>query len=296
MLKKLRDILIAIEKIPNIDRLLSEKSLVAQQITQKQVFYQLLTLRNSNITPPPIKDAGFSVFSQFDEDGIILYIFAMIGFTNKYCLDIAFANPNGANTTNLLLNWGFNGLLVCGDEKEKVFSENYFKSNHSTWLLPPKIVNSWVTVDNIKDTLLQNYVPTVIDFFSLDIDGVDYYILQEVLKTIQPRVVVVESQNVWKTERSVTVRYSSDFNRFNTHEDYHGASIPAFVKLMKANDYKLVAYNKYGFNLFFIKESLGGDYLPEIKASDCIENLPSYYIDELDKRRKEIENLDWVEV
>ena len=294
MLKKVKNLLSIIRKIPNIERLLTEKPLDTQQIIQKQIFYQLQAVKNCNT--PPIKDAGFSVFSQFDEDGILLYIFAKIGFTNKYCLDIAFANPDGANTTNLLLNWGFNGLLICGDEKERLFSENYFKSNRNTWLLPPRIVNSWVTMENIKDTLLQNHVPNIIDFFSLDMDGVDYYILQEVLKIVQPRVIVVESQNVWKTERSVTVRYSNDFNRFNTHEDYCGASIPAFVKLMKANNYKLVACNKYGFNLFFIKENLGGDYLPEIKANDCIANLPSYYIDELDKRRKEIENLDWVEV
>jgi len=295
MIRKIRNILSIIKEIPNIERLLTEKPLVAQQVIQKQIFYQFLTLKNSNITPS-LKDAGFSVYSQFDEDGILLYIFAIIGFTNKYCLDIAFANPDGANTTNLLLNWGFNGLLICGDEKERLFSENYFKSNPNTWLLPPKIINSWVSVENIKDTLLQNHVPSVIDFFSLDMDGVDYYILQGALKTVQPRVIVVESLNIWKTERSVTVRYSNDFNRFNIHEDYFGASIPAFIKLMKANNYKLVACNKYGFNLFFIKEDLGGDYLPEISANDCFANLPSYYIDELDKRKKEIENLDWVEV
>jgi len=294
MLKKIRNILSNIRSIPNIKGLLSGKPLVTQQIIQKQIFYQLLTIKDSNI--PPINDAGFSVFSQFDEDGILLYIFAITGFTNKYCLDIAFAKPKGANTTNLLLNWGFNGLLICGNEKEKMFSENYFKSNHNTWLLPPKIVNSWITKENIKDILLQNHVPNVIDFFSLDMDGVDYYILQEVLKTLQPRVIVVEAQNIWKTLRSVTVRYSNDFNRFNIHEDYFGASIPAFVKLMKDNKYKLVACNKYGFNLFFVKDNLGGNSLPEIKADDCIANLPNYYIDELDKRRNEIENLDWVEV
>ena len=239
---------------------------------------------------------GFSVFSQFDEDGIILSIFAIIGFSNKFCMDIAFANPVGANTTNLLLNWGFNGLLICGDEKEREVSLSFFKSSHNTWLLSPRIVNSWVTAENIKETLFQNHVSKEIDFFSLDMDGVDYYVLREVLKVVQPRLIVVEAQNIWKTDRSVTVRYSSDFNRFNIHEDYCGASIPAFVKLMKENSYKLVACNKYGFNLFFLKENLGGDYLPEIKPEDCIKDLPDYYIEELDKRRKEVEHLDWVEV
>ena len=263
------------------------------QIAQKSLFCQIQNCIN---TPPLIKDFGFRVFSQFDEDGIIMYLFAVIGFTNKYCLDIAFFNPIGANTTNLLLNWAFGGLLICGKEKEKLVSQDFFKSDYNTWHVPPKIINNWVTAENIKDILSQNKVPKEIDFFSLDIDGVDYYILQEVLKVIQPRVVVVEAHNVWGAEKSVTVRYSADFNRFNIHKDYCGASIPAFIKIMKANKYKLVACNKYGFNIFFIKENIDRGHLPEIKAEDCFANLPNYYIEELDKRRKEVEHLDWIEV
>ena len=289
MLLKIKKIIQNIFRITKLEDKMSEQ----QQTLQKIFFFQCKVSPSPNLH---IKDHGFSVFSQFDEDGIILYIFSIIGFTNKYCLDIAFANPVGANTTNLLLNWGFNGLLVCGDEKERMSSTLFFKSNHNTWLLPPKIINSWITAENIADTLLQNHVPKEIDFFSLDMDGVDYYILREILKVIQPRLIVVEAQNIWKTEKSVTVRYNSDFNRFKFHEDYCGASIPAFVKLMKENNYKLVAYNKYGFNIFFIKENIGEEYLPEINTEDCFANLPNYYIEELDKRRREVEHLDWIEV
>jgi hypothetical protein len=297
MISKLKGLAHNIHKITDIEKHLQEQLMITQansQIIQKQIFCQLQSERIKRT--PPIKDIGFSLFSQFDEDGIILCIFALVGFTNKFCLDIAFANPFGANTTNLLLNWGFHGLLICGDENERIYSETFFKNNRSTWLLPPKIIDKWVTIENIKDILLQNNVPRVIDFFSLDMDGVDYYICQEVLKTIQPRVMVVEAHSIWKTERSVTVRYSSDFNRFKIHKDYCSASIPAFVKLMKINGYKLVACNKYSFNLFFIKENEDEDLLPEIKAEDCIARLPSYYIVELDRRRKDVENLDWVEV
>ena len=298
MLLKLKQIVQNIFKITKLENELSEQSQILQQCTQiaQKSFFFNVKQNNVSSYPHSINDFGFSIFSQFNEDGIVLYIFAVIGFTNKYCLDIAFANPVGANTTNLLLNWGFNGLLICGDEKERISSTSFFKQNHNTWLLPPKIINSWVTIENIATTLLQEHVPEEIDFFSLDMDGVDYYILREILKVIQPRLIVVEAQNIWKTEKSVTVRYNSDFNRFKFHEDYCGASIPAFVKLLKENNYKLVAHNKYGFNIFFIKENLGGDYLPEIKAADCIANLPNYYIEELDKRKKEIEHLDWVEV
>ena len=296
MLSKLIKILRNISGIDGIKSNLEKHSLTMSQYSQIIQKNYFCSIKNNISKNFGIKDSGFSVFSQFDEDGIILYIFGVIGFTNKYCLDIVFANPFGANTTNLLLNWGFNGLLVCGEEKERISSESFFKENHNTWLLPPRIINNWVTQENIKGILVKNHVPSEIDFFSLDMDGVDYYILQEVLKTVYPRVIVVEAHNIWKTEKSVAVKYSHDFDRHKIHEDYCSASIPAFVKLLKANNYKLVACNKYAFNLFFVRENLGGGYLPEIRAEECIANLPDYYIDELDKRRKNIEDLDWVEV
>ena len=297
MLRKIKKIIQKINKLEEIHNEILKLSLESQLI-QKNFLFQI----KNNINSPNlikinhIKDTGFSVFSQFDEDGIILSIFAVIGFTNKYCLDIAFANPQGANTTNLFLNWGFNGLLVCGNKSEKDFAYSFFKSNHNTWLLPPKIISSWVTIENIEETLINNNCPTEIDFFSLDMDGVDYYILQKILKIIKPRLVVVEANNIFKTDKSVAIRYKSDFNRHNIHEDYFGASIPAFVKLMKENNYKLIATNKYGFNLFFIKNDLSSEFLPEIDPNDCIKHLPTYYIEELDTRRKQVEQLDWIEV
>jgi hypothetical protein len=265
------------------------------QIAQRQLFCQLQLSKHQNCIPS-FNSVAFREFSQFDEDGIILYLFAIIGFTNKYCLDVAFAKAYGANTTNLILNWGFSGTLVCGDEGEKLNAKAFFKSNEDTWLLPPQIIQSWVTAENICETLSQNNVPKEIDFFSLDMDGVDYWVLKSILSEIAPRVIVVESLNFWKDEKAVVAKYSKDFDRFKTHEDYFGASILAYVKLMKEHNYRMVACNKYGFNLFFVKEELCNNYLPELRAEDCINGLPDYYIKELDKRRDAIKDLDWLEV
>lgn len=51
-----------------------------------------------------MKDSGLGVFSQNDEDGLLLFIYWIIGFTSKACIDLAFVFRYHANTTNLIFN------------------------------------------------------------------------------------------------------------------------------------------------------------------------------------------------
>jgi len=52
--------------------------------------YQTLTKENKPL--PEINDTGFRIFSQNDEDGILLFIFSVIGTTNKQCVEIGCGN------------------------------------------------------------------------------------------------------------------------------------------------------------------------------------------------------------
>ena len=72
------------------------------------------SLKKEGLSLPNFRDTGFRVYSQNDEDGLLLYIFSLIGMTDRRCVDIAFGSPYGANTTNLICNWGFAGLLIEG--------------------------------------------------------------------------------------------------------------------------------------------------------------------------------------
>ncbi len=74
------------------------------QISQRQLFFHYQYLRDKKLPLPNFRDTGFRVFSQNDEDGLLVYIFSLIGFTNKVCVDMAFASPYAANTTNLIGN------------------------------------------------------------------------------------------------------------------------------------------------------------------------------------------------
>lgn len=95
------------------------------QIAQRQLFFSYRSLKNQAIHMPEFHDTGFRVYSQSDEDGLLLYIFSLIGFTNKICVDMAFGSPYGANTTNLISNWGFQGLLIVNSNYPTKFFETH---------------------------------------------------------------------------------------------------------------------------------------------------------------------------
>jgi len=261
------------------------------QIAQKQLFFHYQALKSQKLSLPRFQDTGFRAYSQSDEDGLLLYIFALIGFTNKVCVDMAFGLPYGANTTNLLCNWGFTGLLVEGEHSEK--TKKFFLSHKDTWLYPPKLVDAWITAENVNEICTSNSISGEIDLFSLDLDGVDYWIWKA-LTVIQPRVVVVEYQDIWGYEKSVTVPYSPDFDRHNIHLDFCSASLPAFVKLAKTKGYRLVGVHRYGFNAFFVKNGLADDLLPEVSVKECFAHPKNTF--GMKQRLPLVEKLDWVEV
>lgn len=261
------------------------------QIQQRQLFFYYQNLKTLKSQLPGFSDTGFRVFSQNDEDGLLLYIFSQIGFTNKICIDMAFGSPFGANVTNLICNWGFTGLLVEGNPID--FSIQFFKQHPDTWIYPPKIIQSWITAENVNELCEKNGILGEIDLFSLDIDGVDYWIWKA-LDIVSPRIVVCEFANFIDADKSIAVPYKPDFNRFDIHEDFMGASLSAFVKLAKGKGYRLIGCNKYGFNAFFLRNDLGVDIFPEIIAKDCL--MHPQAIDGILNRYPYIKDLPWVKI
>jgi hypothetical protein len=57
------------------------------------------TLR-SGVPLPSFRDIGFRVYSQNDEDGILLYVFALIGTANRKLVDIGCGGIFGSNTAS----------------------------------------------------------------------------------------------------------------------------------------------------------------------------------------------------
>lgn len=248
-----------------------------------------------NAAPMPFRDIGFRVNSQHDEDGILLYIFSLIGTSNMMCVEVCAGDGVECNTANLILNHRWIGLLCDGDERNVERARQYFTSHPDTKYWPPKIVQTWITRRNVDDVIRNNGFSGEIDLLSLDIDGVDYWIWKEI-NSITPRVVVLEFNHLWGPEESVTVPYSDDFvAEFSAYgSDYGGASLMAFVKLGKEKGYRLVGTNIIATNAFFIRNDILCDWLPEIEPANCFNHPRAQF--GMSQRLPNVKHKAWVKV
>lgn len=247
---------------------------------------------------PPLDSIGFKVYSQADEDGILLFLFAVLGASRKFCVEICAGDGTECNTANLILNHGWHALLVDGDARLVEAGTKFYSQSRRTYPFPPRFVRSWVTRADVNDLLTRNGFEGEIDLLSLDLDGVDYWIW-EAIEAIVPRVVVVEYQDILGPDRSWTVPYSDDFRAASYPKtlglpNFAGASLAAFVKLGRRKGYRLVGVNRYGYNAFFVKDGLGESLLREVDAKECFRHPKVVW--GMRERFPTVKDFPWVEV
>jgi hypothetical protein len=240
-------------------------------------------------------DVEFRNYSQNGEDGILWYVFSVIGTTTKTCVEMCAGSGQECNTSNLIINHGWTGLLFDGDERRVLRGKEFFGSHPDTFIFPPRFIHSWITAENADALISDNGYRGDIDLLSLDLDGVDYWIW-DAIKTVSPRVVIAEVQAIWGSEKSVTVPYSPDFHAefFKGFGIYSGASLPAFVKLAQKKGYRLIGCQRYGFNAIFLRNDVGRSVFPEVSASECFHHpFAKWAYAEL---RPMVAHKEWVEV
>jgi hypothetical protein len=149
-----------------------------------------------------------------------------------------------------LTKLNYSGLILDGSSDNCQTANFIFKNlNFNT-----KAINQWIDLDSL-DPIIDFYHENNnnLGVLNVDIDGNDYWILKELLKTIKPDLICVE-HNASFGIRPITIPYIQDFNRHDYHKSglYHGASITAFDNLLN-KDYYLVE-NIAGLNLIFLKK------------------------------------------
>jgi hypothetical protein len=121
---------------------------------------------------------------------------------------------------------------------------------------------AWVDKDNI-DFLIQDLgLPQEIDLLSLDIDGNDYHVLENVV-FLNPRAIVLE----YNAKLPPPVKWVMAYDQYHTktNTDYFGASLKSFEYLLYKRGYCLVGCNISGVNAFFVRK----DLVKEHFHSDC---------------------------
>ena len=217
---------------------------------------------------PKFSDVEFRCHSQNGEDGILLYIFSLLGTTNRRVVEICAGAGIECNAANLIINHGWLGLLFDGDPNFIAYGRNFYSKCATTFIVPPTLVNAWITAENINE-LVSSFAGPV-DLLSLDLDGNDYWIWKA-LDVISPRVVIAEVNGWWGPEKAVAMSYNPDYKLDFSKQPYRcGASLPAFVKLGKKKGYRLVGVQSLTFNAFFVKNGIGEDLLPEVTPQECL--------------------------
>jgi hypothetical protein len=196
---------------------------------------------------PSLADAEFSVNSQWGEDGIIDYLVGMLGLTTETFVEFGTQDYRESNTRYLLTNRNWRGLLIDGDQKnlDAVFDDS-LGVRHDI-----QVSANFITAENIQNLIDSAKFGSHLGLLSVDIDGVDYWILEAITATAD--IVVVEYNDVFG-DLPVTVPYRPDFRRESAHWSniYWGASLAAFQHLLSARGYAFVGTNRAGSNAFFV--------------------------------------------
>lgn len=191
-------------------------------------------MSNEDVSVATINEFEKKVYSQNGEDGIIEALFSWIGVIDKFYVEFGVGSGAECNS-RLLRSQGWKGLQFDADHEDAEGG----------------LYKRLITVKNI-DRVFRNFeVPRVLDFLSIDVDGLDFY-LWKALRYSKPRVVVIEFNGSIPPEEDKVVPYNPKFSWDGTN--YFGASILAMLRLGRHIGYSLVGSDLNGVNLFFVAD------------------------------------------
>ena len=235
-----------------------------------------------------INSHEYKITSQNNEDGIINYLKTNITNPDHIFFEIGF-DFNEFNSLNLIKE-DWSGTLIDGDQikcdKLKVCIKKYFKSKKVN------IYNNFITYENINKIIANSIIKKNFDFFSLDTDGMDYWILENL--NYRPKIICAEF-NPWlgKYEKliipkSLNFNYQSDM--------YYGASLKAYQSLLNKKNYKLVAIESSGNNAFFINQNEFQIQFDELDIEESFKLDPKFSIQIYNEFYKKLLKKDWVKL
>lgn len=228
------------------------------------ILYNLNLQKNSK----NILDYEFKVFSQWGEDGIIAFLINNLNIENKFFVEFGVENYVESNTRFLLKKNNWSGLIIDSSIK----NIDFIKNDQIYWKHDIKALCEYITKKNINKILMNNTYMRNIGLLSIDIDGNDYWIWNEIT-SINPSIVIIEYNSLLGKDKSLVVPYKEDFNRSKEHYSniYYGASLSALTKLANIKNYALVGCNSAGNNAFFVKKKLLNEKVQEREVDEVFQ-------------------------
>jgi hypothetical protein len=264
------------------------------EVAQKNLVASWKQLQASGVILP-LDQVGFSRFSEFEEDGHLLYLLTLAGSTSRTVVEISSQDGRVCMATNLLVHHRWQGFLFDGDPVFVREGQRFFAAHPATRSAPPVMRAEWFTRENVNQVLRTAGVPDEVDVLSLDIDGNDLY-LWGAMK-MRPRILICEFNNAIPSELALTIPYRPDFSFAALPAEqsmFRSASLAAFVAVGRRKGYRLVGTNALGFNAVFLRDDVLAAEMPEVPAS-TLDAIPA--VEEV--RRQwwpRLSHLPWSEV
>ena len=237
------------------------------QISQRQLYHQYRQMAGEG-NLPSFNETGFRVFSQFEEDGKLLFVFSILGMRNKTFVEIGADDGVNSNSANLYFNFGWRGVFIDGNKKSIRRGIRFFNKYPHPWFYKPAFICSKVTRENVNDLIEKAGYSGETGLLSIDIDGNDYWIW-DAITVIEPQVVIIETHNEFGMN-DIVVPYDPNYEYPGKHPVYHGASPVAMTKLANRKGYRLIGANELGFNFIFVKRGLAENELPEVPVESVL--------------------------
>jgi FkbM family methyltransferase len=201
------------------------------------------------------------VYSRNGEDGIIESIFKLIPTTNKYYVEFGVESGVECNSRYLREVHGWSGLAMDGG----------YANEH--------VKQEFITRENIVELFRKYKVPREFDLLSIDIDGNDYYVWEEICGQYSPRVVVIEYNSKFPPPDDRVIKYNPT-HTWRKLSTYFGASMQAYYRLGSKLGYTLLLSDVAGINLFFVRNDIFEtikDKFPNAGSPRKLFSMPSFH-------------------
>ena len=182
-----------------------------------------------------LHNVEYKVFSQTGEDGIIDFLLSRINISTSKFVEIGVGDYSEANTRYVYEKSFSKGLIIDIERNLK----HKVSKNINLWKGMLEIENTEIDKDNINAILDKYHLNGNLDLFSIDIDGLDYWVVKS-LKPMISKIFVAEYNPTFGHNLEITIPYIKNKNASSTIE--HEATTT------KINEEQLFYCNQRGLN------------------------------------------------
>lgn len=222
----------------------------------------------------PLNRCGRKIFSNSDEDGITLEIARRIGMVGGVFAE--FGVGNGLeNNTIALAAIGWKGFWV-GGQKLAFSVETAAPGTQGDFAFFQEFVDR-TNVLPLARQGLDTIAESELDLLSLDLDGNDFYFIEELLKGgLRPKIFLVE----YNAKFPPPIRWKIDYDPQHrwSYDDYFGASLMEFCDLFERHGYFLVCCNSgSGANAWFVQSAYRNAFRDVPQDVNVLWSPPRYF-------------------